>query len=339
MTVGCEFASLLNLFRVLTLLLLLLFLPKDVSSTEKTLSSQPPKIETSSRCGKIADHFFIIGQYLYWQANLSGLELSFGSSSLVEGTTNGISFTDSKEFNIDPAFDWTSGLRLGCGGHFPNSNWSLSAFWTQFKDKGRRSIKAGNGITNKGSCKVSLEQIDAIVAYASTWTSVTLEPFIGVRAVQINHSVNSQVTTTIVILPDTMVMGVMNFDDHQCFKGIGPALGLDVLWMVAGGFGLYGEGAFNVLYGNYKITCNDSDSFSSPLSSQSSSLIDQHLHRFNTNIDLALGIFWRRCIYDKTAITLSLGYEFHEYYNLSNLSANKGDLSFNGAVASFEIAF
>jgi hypothetical protein len=210
----------------------------------------------------------------------------------------------------------------------------LSAFWTHFKDKGYRSIDG-----NTGSCRVSLEQLDVAAAFACTWPSIIVEPFLGVRAAEVNLSVKSQVIANIAIAPDTTALGIVHFDDHQDFKGIGPLFGLDAHWTAVGGFGLYGDAAFSVLYGNYKVSFNDSNFFSAPLSSQSSSLIDQHLHRFIVNMDLALGIFWKACICNKVATTLALGYEFHDYFNISNLGASKGDLSFNGVVASFEIAF
>ena len=221
MTACCESMRPLNLASSLTISLLLLCSPKCDASEEPVFFSQYSEMETLPCCAEIPARFFIVGEYLYWQANLSDLELDFGSSSLVEGKTNGISFMDSKEFDVDPTFDWKSGYRIGCGVQLPNSSLSLSAFWTQFKDKGHRSIKASNGIVNKGSCRVSLEQVDGVIAYACAWPSVVLEPFIGVRAAQINHSVKSQITTSITILPATTAMGVTNFNDHQHFKGIG----------------------------------------------------------------------------------------------------------------------
>lgn len=338
MTACFESINHLNLASALTLSLLLFYSLKSDASEEPVFLSQPSEMEFLPCCEKSPAHFFIAGEYLYWKASLSGLELDFGSSSVVESKTNCITCIDSKEFDIDPSFDWKSGYRVGGGVQLPNSNFSLSVFWTQFKDKGHRSIKTCNDIVNKGCCRVSLEQVDGVIAYAYACRSVVLEPFIGVRAAQINHSVNSQVTTSITLLPNTIATGVTNFDDHQHFKGIGPILGLYGDWMSACGLGLYGEGTFGVLYGNYKVKFNDSNVFSAPISTQSSNLINQHLHRFNANIDLALGIFWKRCICKNIAIRLNLGYEFHEYYNLSHLGANRGDLSFNGVVAALEIA-
>jgi len=328
----------LNLVRVLTISLLFLCSPKCHASAEPCFSSQPSEMETLPCCEKTPVRFFIIGEYLFWQANLSGLELNFGSTSVIKGQTNGISFLDSDEFDIDPSFDWKSGYRIGSGLQLPNSNVSLRVLWTQFKDTGHRSTEA-DGLVDKGSCRVFLKQIDGIISYACAWSSVVLEPFIGVRAVQINNSVKSLITARISILPDTTAIGVTNFDDHQYFKGIGPILGFHGDWMIARGFGLYGKGAFGVLYGNYKIKFNDSEIYSAPLSAESTNRINKHLHRFNPNIDLALGIFWRSCIYDNIAINLNLGYEFHEYYNQSYLGSDRGDLSFNGIVASLGIAF
>lgn len=119
MTAYCETTHPLNLASVLAFSLLLLCSSKCDASEEPVFPLQPSEMENLPCCEESPARFFIVAEYLYWQANLSGLELNFGSSSLIENKTNGISFIDSKEFDIDPTFDWKSGYRVGCGCNSP----------------------------------------------------------------------------------------------------------------------------------------------------------------------------------------------------------------------------
>lgn len=154
----------------------------------------------SSCCEGNPAKFFAIGEYLYWQASVSGLELSFGRSSVTQGSMIGVTVSETSEFDIDPDFEWNSGFRGGVGMQFQDSNVSLGAFWTQ--------------------------------------------------------------------------------------------LGLYGDWTIGCVFGIYGEAAFSVLYGNYIVNFNDSDIFSAPLSSESTAINHKHLHRFNKTLDMCLGGFW-----------------------------------------------
>ena len=275
--------------------------------------------------------------YLFWQSHLSGLESNFGASSIVDTNTGTIAITDIETFDIDPKFQWTSGVRLGFSTLFERLDLEVYADWTYFKNKGTR-ISSGDDEVNKGSCRVSLNQIDATLSYQYYSHSVKIKPFLGVRAAQINQSVNAQVTTDMTVFSSPLSVDT-HLDDHQYFKGIGPILGFTGDWECGLGCGLYGLAGFGLLYGDYQLDFDDTDSYSAPFLNQSHFINHQHLHRFNIDLDLAIGFLWHTCIKERVEAILKIGFEYHGYFNQSYLSTSRGDLSFSGLTASFGVSF
>lgn len=283
--------------------------------------------------------FLVEGDYLYWQAHLGGLESDFGTSTILIDDTGSVAVTNAKENDIDPHFQWTSGFRIAAGALFECSCLELYADWTDFRNKGTTTSHGANGIINSGLCRVSLDQIDVVLAYRYGNQCMNIKPFVGIRAAQIKQNVNAQVITSITVLPSTLATETRHFDDRQHFKGIGPILGFTGEYGFGCGFGIYGLASLGLLYGDYKLDFDDTDSFTAPFSKELTFLNHQHLHRFNCNLDLAFGFYWRSCIAKKIGVELKIGFENHEYFNQSYLGVNRGDLSFNGGVASLKIAY
>jgi Legionella pneumophila major outer membrane protein precursor len=282
---------------------------------------------------------FIEGAYLYWKTHLSCVESDFGTSHIAYNDTGSTTIISTKEFNRDPKFQWESGFRLAGGVPFPCSHLEFYADWTHFKNKGTTKSHGKDAIVNKGFCKVSLNQIDAVLAYRHGSDSANVKPFIGVRGAFINHSVDAKITSSITVFPHTEATETRHLDDRQRFKGAGPILGLSGDCEFARGFGIYGQAGFGLLYANYQVDFNDSNSFTAPYSKELTMIDHQHLHRFNINLDLALGFFGYARIGKTGKIGLKIGCEYDGYFNQSYLSVNRGDLSFFGGMASLVFAF
>ncbi|MBY0530329.1 MAG: hypothetical protein K2P51_09140 [Rhabdochlamydiaceae bacterium] len=289
--------------------------------------------------GETAVSFFLEGDYLCWQAHLGGLESDFGNSTILIDNTGSVAVTKSKETNIDPSFEWTSGFRIAAGALFECSCLELSAAWTDFRNKGTTTSHGAHGITNSGSCHVSLDQVDLALAYRYGNQCTHIKPFLGMRLAQIKENLSAKVITSITVLPSTLATETRRFDDHQHFKGIGPILGFTGDYGFGRGFGVYGLASFGLLYGDYKLDFDDTDSFTPPFSKKLRFITHQHLHRFNCNLDLAVGFYWRTCIAEKIGVELKIAFENHDYFNQSYLGVNRGDLSFNGGVASLKVDY
>lgn len=295
--------------------------------------SQPISHEQSS--GK----FFIKGDFLYWKPHVSGLELNFGTSSVITTTVDEIEIFDMEELDLDPHFKWDAGYRVGAGYQFGCSNWEISALWTHFQSKGTRSVNEDTETVNSGQFRIKFDQIDLMLGYNTSLTcDLTLKPFIGVRGATMRESLHAVLVTDITIPPDGLATETRNFDDQERINGIGPLLGVEGKWKMGDGFGFYGSAAVGLMYEKHKVEFDDTDLFTAPYSLSLSSFNERRVHDFNWNVDLAVGVSWETCICNGFDLEMKLGVEHHQYFNHSHLGTDHGDLSFSGGVFSISLA-
>lgn len=290
-------------------------------------------------CEESSGHFFVEGDLLYWKAHVSGLELGFGTSTIDQTTVSQTQTTISNEYDADPHFKWNAGYRIAAGYQFDCSEWELGAVWTYFHDHGSKSINEDADTVNTTRCGVKLDQLDILFAYNTSLNSCfKFKPFVGIRAARIKENLNALLVTDITISPSTFATRTVTLDDDQTYRGIGPILGIQGIWDVGCGFGIYGNAAASLMYGKYNVHFNDTDIFSAPLSDQIFSRNVRHLRGVDCNIDLALGITWNTCVCDSYQLSLKLGFEHHQFFNHNRLGVARGDLIFDGGVFSVGLA-
>lgn len=291
-------------------------------------------------CEQSKGRFFVGADLLYWTPRAQNLELNFGTSSVVQ-TTVGDDFEIATidELDVDPKFKWNAGYRVAAGYQFACSNLEIGAFWTHFQSTGSRNTSLDADTLNFGKYRVKLDQVDLVLAYNVCLSpSLTFKPFFGVRGTRIDHRVDAQITTDILIEPDIFATGIRVWDDNQRFTGAGPVFGVQGDWNIGKGFGLYGTAAGSVLYGFDKVWFENSEAFSAPISQAILSDSLKKTHRYNCNMDLALGLRWQTCVMDKFQVTMKLGFEHHQYFDLSYLGPIRDDLCFDGGIFSIDIA-
>ena len=299
------------------------------STVESRCCSQPSCID------EFEGGFFIRGDLLYWKSHLSGLELDFGTGAITQVTTDGVVITNSTELDEDPHFKWNVDYRIAAGYQSSCSPFVIEGVWTHFQDSSHRT----NGL-NHARTTLRFDQIDAVFAYRTSVNScLTLNPFVGVRGAIIHEKIKSLLITDITFSPTSIATETRTFDDHQNYRGIGPVIGIQGDFDIGCGFGVYGEAAVSVLYGNYKVHYNDSDVLTAPVSREFFSVNRKKLHAFDSNIDLVLGIRWVTCIGDSFPVAMKLGFEHHQYFNQCRLGSDRGDLSLDGGVFSVETLF
>lgn len=284
-----------------------------------------------SSCGR----FYVGADLLYWKAHISGLELNVGTTSVVQATVgDDTTIMTAEEYDADPYFKWKPGYRIAAGYEFAGAEWEAGVVWTHFQDSGTKTF----GL-NTTSVDVKINQIDLLLAYNTTLAPCfKARPFIGVRGARITSSVDAFLVTDITILPATLATQTRIFDDSQKYEGWGPLLGLEAEWEIGCGFSLYGSAAAGLLYGDYHVHFVDSDVFTPPFSTSVFSDDTRHVHGFDANIDLAIGIQWQMAFCDSYLVNMRLGFEHHEYFNQSHIGTNRGDLSFDGGIFSLGIA-
>lgn len=274
------------------------------------------------------------GDLLYWVPEASGLDICFGGGTVLRSTVNGTSTTTSKETDVDPSFDWNVGYRVVLGRQFGSNGWEVGASWTDFQGHGHKPI-------DHGKWKVELMQLDLTTLYnACINSSVTLQPFIGLRGTSIFQKLFSKIITKYVIEGAGTAIDTRTLRDRQQFYGLGPLFGLNVDWDIKYGLGFYATISSSLLYGNYHLHFNDTEVITPPATPRKMKMkIKKNMSAFDLGIDLALGIQWQYLIRNACYLTLKLGLENHQYFNQSRLGRNFGDLSFSGGIFSFGLAY
>lgn len=292
-----------------------------------------------SPTGCASGSFFIRGDALYWVPHITGLELNFGTSEIIENEADATQVFATKEVDLDPHFKWSVGYRLGAG--YEADKWKVGALWTHFNGNGKRSHHNEENIINVGKVNIKFDQIDLAFAYSCAFTStLTFQPFIGVRAARIHEHIHAVSTTEIVsVSPILTALETRFFDDEQKYRGVGPLFGFQSDWKIGCGFGIYGTVAASLLYGDYSIRFNDVDIITSPISTQIFSANKRHVHAFDYNVDLAIGITWHMLIGEQWEINMKLGFEQHQYFNQNHLGVGRGDVSFTGGVFSIALGY
>lgn len=282
--------------------------------------------------------FFARSDVLYWTPRVTGLDLNFGTTQIVEDLIGCTQILKSKEVNIDPHFNWDVGYRVGGG--YECSQWKAELLWTHFNGNGTRSSHQDLNIHNHGKIKIKLDQIDLALTYNyAVSCSFILQPFIGIRATRLHEHIHALSSTKISRFPTSKVIETRTINDRQKYWGVGPLLGVQGDWDIGCGFGFYGAAAAGLLYGDYEVHLDNKDTFSTPISKQIVSVNRRHLHAFDYNIDLALGISWQTLICNLYELRMKLGVEQHQYFNQNRLCAGREDISFTGGVFSFDLGF
>lgn len=278
-------------------------------------------------------HFKVQGDFLYWTAQASGLDLNFGTSSLTNTTSNDITTIRSFEKDVDPSFHWNAGYRVGLGWEFDPKGWQADGLWTDFK------TSAHNKATD-GKWTVRLEQLDLSASYHAYLSSVHLQPFIGLRGTYIHQKLFSEVITSIEFTDLGKGFDTRTFDDTQKFYGLGPLFGLNSSYALKHGLSLYGNFSFGLLYGNYHLHFDDNETITPPATAETiDAIVKKNMQAFDFNIDLALGIQWEYKIRNSCCLTTKLGVENHQYFGQSRLGYTFGNLSFSGGIFSLALGF
>lgn len=287
-------------------------------------------------CESCCSQFYIRGDILYWTPRVSGLELNFGTTEIVEEVVECSQIFTTEEVDLDPHFNWDVGYRASAG--FECNPWNLEVLWTHFDGDGKRSRQDGDN-SNTGKVTIKLDQIDlAIGLTCDTSCCFMLKPFVGARAAKINEHIKANSSTEI-ILDSARATEIKTFNDKQKYWGVGPLFGLQAEWELGCGLGVYGTVAGSVLYGEYQVNSEDANIYSSPISKQIFNDNKRHVHTFDCNLDLSLGFVWHTLLCDYYDIDMKLGFEHHQYFNQNRLCVGRGDISFTGGIFSILMGF
>ncbi len=273
------------------------------------------------------EYFFVEGDLLYWQPYIDGMEYNFGTTSLTSSSTDGHRFVVTHELDVDPTFRWDLGYRVGAGINCMDTAADLAAFWTCFHGHAHQKSNA----PDFGHWKVQFDQIDVVARYEFDYCSLAIQPFLGLRAAQINQKLYShlEIFYEDLTTPAASYVKTIVLDDHQKFKGIGPVFGFNLGYYLGYGFGLCGTLGGSCMFGKLDASFHDTESSSAPVNIDILSLQHSRINNVNAAFDLTFGVEWKKMFCDCRSLGIRIMGEHHQYFNQNNIGAY-GDLSFNG---------
>ncbi len=343
---------------------------------------------TANGCCCDENEFSFTVAALVWEAHQEGLEFAVLSknSNPTLGTYPGNIIE--AEFQ-NPEFKWKGGLKIGIGYDVQHDGWDVEALWTTYHGRANKEVDAdteGNntllplwsaysmtapGATTQGILfaaqvnahwKLELDMLDLELG-REFWTSkyLTLRPHIGFRGAWIRQSYeieqfggswSSPFTT-----PDNLNDEV---NLHNSFKGAGLRGGLDTVWQMGSGWGLFGNFALALVYGHFEVKNHEfTRQAQAPFSKVDVAEIKDSFRATRGIADLALGIQYSTMFKDnRYAFTIGLSWENHIFFNQNQLwkinrtgdtvnnttgenvfLQSRGDLSTQGATLTLKFTF
>ena len=290
---------------------------------------------------------------LYWQSNMGSLSYGVESNStkVIKGKVN----------HLD--FDWNWGVRLGLGYKVPHDRWDLLGTYTHLQGNAHGhaggshhvvfpSWATGFGRSDcclyadkaKASWRLNLNMADIELGrncLASRWLS--LRPFFGVRGLFINHEFSVRYRGGAVATSDVDV-----FQADSDFWGAGLRFGVDTLWGLGKGLGIYGNGSASLLSGHFDV--HEKEKLKKSHSTQVN--IKNDVDNMVAAADLALGLQWDYLFSnDRFHLGLKFGWEFNIFFDQNELfnfmsfnnpgaiNFTKDDLTFQGLTVGVRFDF
>lgn len=135
----------------------------------------------------------------------------------------------------------------------------------------------------------------------------------------------------------------LNVFNKTKFWGAGPRAGLNTLWSFCKGWGIYGNAALSLLYGQHKLRYNNDYEPGAPLPSENNGNVRKNYRMSRAIADLAIGLEWDHQFQDDAYhLGFMLGWEQHMFFGFNkfvrffdnqeqgSMGLDQGDLSTQG---------
>lgn len=297
----------------------------------------------------------------YWSAAQDGMEYaidnqaSFGGQGLVPPTNLPAVLTINNITNaeyLSPDCTWDFGFKLGLGYNTTCDGWDFGILWTWYRNTSHTHDEAefddnhalmpiwsdfndvfgtalfATDIETDWRLKLNLVDIELGREY---WVSqlVTLRPFIGLRIATIDQKFDIEhkggswsAANTLDPADNPRLTNDATFEND--FKGIGPRAGLNSIFHLGCGWGIYGDLAASIVYGRFEIDEREDNHEAIPPFHKTRIMdVGSDFRKSSPMLDLALGIQWGglfcECQY---GITVNLGWEQHIFFHQNQFWRN-----------------
>ena len=291
----------------------------------------------------------------YWIAHQDGMEYALenqvespiADESIAEGIAlEPLNNLINAEYKT-PDFRWDFGFKLGLGYNSACDGWDFGVLWTWYQARATDHIEAESDdnrvllplwsafASEVGSVvfasdiethwKAEINLIDLELG-REFWTSkyVSLRPHIGLRIAfieqdyDIEHKGGSW-TELVNSFNRESFNNKVDLDND--FKGVGLRAGLDSVWNLGCGFGIYGNFAAAIVYGRFSFD-HDEDNRRATVNHDKTTILetDNSFRAGRAMLDMALGLQWTALFCDcQWAFTAMLGWEQHLFFHQNQL--------------------
>jgi len=278
---------------------------------------------------------------LYWNSHMDGMEYA------VETQVKNTERTSLINANYkNPNFNWEFGFKAGVAYNTTCDGWDLGILWTKYNGRASSHDQAQAGDNKtllplwsnfpdsdslvqfqapvratdiETSWKLDLNLIDLDLG-REFWVSrrVTLRPHVGLRIAQLKQSFDIEHKGG--SFSEAPVRNDF-VDINNNFKGVGVRAGLDSVWNLGCGFGIYGDMALSIIYGRFNVDHKEYTRLAaSPFSKRK--VLDTHesFRASRLATDLALGLQWSKLVCNcQYGLTIGLGWEHHLFLDQNQM--------------------
>lgn len=271
---------------------------------------------------------------LYWKACEDGI--AYGTQTEIDEIVVDQPVTIHSKIKT-PHFDWDWGFRLGGEYELPCDCWGIALYWTHFQSRaharhrdvpepGVSFFTPGWGATSfnglgtnaiadtNAHLKLHVDIFDVQLGrHYCLSPCLTIRPHLGIRAAWINQKYRIHNFSVNEAGERTLVQNVRLRSD---FEGVGLHGGVDTLWDLGCGFGLYGSAGVSGLYGRFDNNSSDFYTFFTGTTTEFNVHQKDHFCGCRAFTDAALGLSWKTSFCnDSIAVVFRLGWEHHLFIN------------------------
>lgn len=125
----------------------------------------------------------------------------------------------------------------------------------------------------------------------------------------------------------------------QDFTGFGPRIGADARWLLGSGFSVFGRAAGSLVMGDRQVSYTETDNDGEDVVAD---FQQQNSDEVMPVAEMALGLDWTHAIAERAGLSLSVGYEYQNWFNAYGdvqfvdaanpglFTESKGDMTFQG---------
>lgn len=304
------------------------------------------------------------GSFTYWQPIQDNMELGVVRDT---AAPHSALLIDGDVVNLN--FNYKPGFKVGIGMNFDHDNWDTFVQYTWFRGSHSTTTSLNTAGTSQliplwgapdvitsteffhgtQKWKLHMDLLDWELARSCyVGTKLSFRPFFAARAAWIRQNIDVEYTQHASGTTDFYV------DKRSNSWAVGPRAGLYTNWMIGDGFRLYGNGAGDILFTQYRKLTSSDVSITTSTGAVADYLVthQRRLNTLRTHLELELGFGWGSYFDNNNwHFDISAGYGFQVFFNqnmfrhftddIANVVSNSpnGDLYVHGATGTIRFDF